>query len=211
MTQAVRELIIEPLVERYPPPWHLRHSPEAQERALADYEAALANFDRGVLAQAWVKVVAAHDYWCWPTPAAFVAACESFAPRRPVPSEEERRREKAQSLADDFVGRYLKTSKLAKLARRECWLPPLRDYVQEAAWVQAQLLCGVRAIGWTPHTLLGDEATFRSSQEAFDAYRPQAEKAVKEGEIRVTVPRALIRQWKEAAAAEGGRAADGPG
>ena len=51
-------------------------------------------------------------------------------------------------MTDDYATRYMKTSHLARLARQEGWSGRLREYVTDAAWVQAQLLCQVRNIGW---------------------------------------------------------------
>jgi hypothetical protein len=72
----------------------------------------------------------------------------------------------------------------------------LLDYVQAAAWVQAQLLCHVQHIGWDTKLAhgLGD---VRTSQEAFDAYRKTVEGTVERGHIRVIVPQSRIRQWKD--------------
>jgi hypothetical protein len=53
MSQTVRELIIEPMLALYPPPAHLRHNSDAQQRALAAYEKSLAGFDRDTLQRGW--------------------------------------------------------------------------------------------------------------------------------------------------------------
>jgi hypothetical protein len=65
-------------------------------------------------------------------------------------------------------------------------------YVGAAAWVQAQLICGVQNIGWDA-TLAADLGQFRSSQNAFDAYRQTVQNAVGRGHVRVTVPAARAR------------------
>jgi hypothetical protein len=57
------------------------------------------------------------------------------------------------------------------------------------------LICGVRNIGWNAH-LADDLGDFHSSQEAFNRYRQTAEKAVASGQIRVTIPKRRIQQWR---------------
>jgi hypothetical protein len=90
----------------------------------------------------------------------------------------------------------MKTSQVAKLARKEGWISHLREYVTDAAWVQAQLIVGVHHIGW--NTQLSKEVgRFRSSAEAFDAYRETVRVPVESGHVRVSVPRNRIREWKE--------------
>jgi hypothetical protein len=195
MTQAVRDVILGPMRALYPPPQHLRE-PKALELALAAYETALAGFDRETLQKGWDKVVADHNFWCWPNPGLIAEACRQCEPRPKPPSEEEQRRQKAQELAEAYASRYMKSSQVAKLARREGWAGNLLDYVQSAAWVQAQLVCQVRHLSWDSK-LAEPLGRFRSSQEAFAAYRPTVEKALERGQVRVTVPQARIRQWKE--------------
>ncbi len=58
MTDAVRDIILKPMCELYLPPLHLRREADAQERALAAYETALAPFDSETLQCGWAKVVA---------------------------------------------------------------------------------------------------------------------------------------------------------
>jgi hypothetical protein len=90
-------------------------------------------------------------------------------------------------MAEAYTARYMKTSQVAKLARREGWAGRLREYVTDVAWVQAQLICRVENVGWNAR-LAEDLGRFSSSAEAVAAYRPTALKAVERGQVRVTVP-----------------------
>ena len=89
----------------------------------------------------------------------------------------------------------MKTSQVARLAWREVWAGQLLDYVQAAAWVQAQLICQVQHIGWDTKLAEG-LGQFHSSQEAFAAYRRTIERPVERGQIRVTVPPSRLRRWQ---------------
>jgi hypothetical protein len=185
----------------YPPPQHLRDDSRALTLALTSYEAALAGFDRGTLQRGWEKVVADHNFWCWPNPGLIVEACRQCEPRPKPPSEEEQRRQQALEMAQAYTARYMKTSQVARLARREGWAGQLLDFVQAAAWVQAQLICQVQHIGWDTKLTQG-LGQFHTSKDAFAAYRKTVEKAVEHGHIRVTVPQARIRTWKERSRAQ---------
>jgi hypothetical protein len=196
MTPAVRETIIEPMVELYLPPQHLRGDREAQARALEVYGQALDPFDRETLTRAWRQVVAGHAFWVWPNPGLLAEACRQCEPRPRPPSDEAQRQAQAMELAETYTARYLKTSQLARLARREGWAASLREYVCDAAWVQAQLLCRVQNMGWNAR-LAKDLGPFRSSEEAFEAYRRTIGNPVERGYIRVHVPPSRIRRWKE--------------
>ena len=177
MTRAVQEIILSPMREMYLPPLHLRQNHEAQGRAMAAYERALGRFSAATLARAWDKVVAEQTYWVWPNPGVIVEACRQCEPRNKPPSEEEQRQAIAHEMADQYVSRYMKTSQVAKLARREGWAGRLREYVHDVAWVQAQLICQVRHIGWDAR-LADGLGRFGSSAEAFAAYRPTIDKQV---------------------------------
>jgi hypothetical protein len=198
MTQAVRDLILEPMLELYLPPTHLRADAQARERALAAYEQALARFDRDTLQHAWDRVVADQAFWVWPNPGTIVAACRQCEPRTKPPGEEEQRQAKALAMAEEYAGRYMKTSQVAKLAKREGWAIWLREYVADAAWVQAQLICKVQHIGWNAK-LADGLGHFSSSAEAFEQYRrtPAVVNAVERGQVRIHIPAARIREWKE--------------
>ena len=125
MTLVVQEVIIRPMTELYLPPLHLRGNAEARARALDAYDKALAGFDRDTLQQAWKTVVAQQTYWVWPNPGVIAEACRHCQPRPKPTNEEEKRREQALDMAEAYTARYMKTSRLAKLARQEGWDGPL--------------------------------------------------------------------------------------
>lgn len=190
---AVREFLAR-MTERFPAPTHLRH-PEARQRALDDYAKSLLPFDAATLNRAWDRLVATRELWCWPAAGVITALCRACAPRDTSPSDQEQRRERAHVLANAYTARYFRTSHVAKEARREGWLPELRRYVEAAAQVQAQLLAGVRHVGFD--SVLLDEATpVRSAQDAFDAYRATIASVLERGSIAVRVPRQRVKTWR---------------
>jgi hypothetical protein len=199
MTAAAARDFLTRLTERYQPPPHLTGNARARQAVLADYEKALAGFDCYTLDQAWHRVVAHHTGWNWPGCGDLVKAAEFFAPRRRGPSKEEQRREQAREMADAYTARFLEKFHLAKLAGQEGWLKPLKQYVEAAAWVQAQLIAGVVNVGWDAQVLMPDRSGPSSSQELFDAYRSTTavDNAIHRGQIRVEVPKDRIRQWQE--------------
>lgn len=136
--------------------------------------------------------------WVWPVPGQIAEACQLFAPRTAPESEDSTRRRQAEEMAEGYTHRYMKTSKLARLARQEGWAEQLRYYVRAASWVQAQLIHHVENIGWEAGYLTKPEQ-FRSSEEAFASYRKRIEGPVSRGEIRVHVPTDRIGEWKAAA------------
>jgi hypothetical protein len=196
MNAVVRAIVIEPMLALYPPPTHLRGNEQAQALALAAYETALAGFDRATLERGWAKVIAEQTYWVWPNPGMIAEACRQCEPVKKGPSEASLRRQQALAMTDAYVARYTKTSQVWKLAKREGWAGLLLDYVQSAAWVQAQLICKTDGIGWNSQ-LARDLGHFSSSEEAFAAYRETIRNPVEKGSIRVTVPPSRIRAWKE--------------
>ncbi len=196
--ETVREVIIARMLALYPPPRHLREDAQARAQALAEYEQVLAGFDRDTLEKGWVKAVAENPYWAWPSAGEIAAACRLLAPRPPATSDQEARREQALALADAYAAHYLRSSQLSRLARREGWEPRLAQYVRAAAWVQGQLLCGLKQISWDA-ALLAEREKFHSSQEAFAAYRQRVAPAIERGRIRVHVPVERVRQWRERA------------
>jgi hypothetical protein len=198
MPEAVREAIIEPMLVTYLPPQQVRHDSAARNRALAEYTKTLAPFDRETLERAWELVKATHLLVIWPAPGTIAEACRQCQPKPRPPTEEERQRQKSLAMADAYTARYMKTSHLAQLARQEQWADRLREYVAATAWVQAQMICQVRHIGWDK-LLLPDGERYRSSQAAFEAIRPALARQVEKGTIQVHIPQARIRQWKDEA------------
>jgi hypothetical protein len=193
--EDVTEVILAPMQAAYPAPTHLRNDPEARRETLAIYLRTLGRFDRRTLERAWAKVTAEHAYWVWPVPGLIAEACLLFAPRNPPRSEDGERRERAREMSEVYASRYMKTSALARLARREGWAGRLRDYVEAASWVQAQLICRVEDIGWEAALLTRPER-LRSSEASFASYRRRIEGAISRGEIQVRVPPGCIREWK---------------
>lgn len=211
MTGAVQEHIIGPMLAIYPPPQHLRGDRRRQAEALAAYTKALARFDAPTLAAGWQKVVAEHPFWVWPNPGAIADACRACLPKPPAVSDGEQRRQAAEALADAYTARFMKTTQFAKLAEREGWAPRLREYVRDAAWVQAQLIEGVYPVGF-PTNLIPRGERHRPLVETFAEYRGGVMGAVDRGRVRVSVPPDRIRGWKAAS----GKAAEpapppGPG
>src|SRR5581483_1682263 len=72
----------------------------------------------------------------------------------------------------------------------------LREWITDAAWIQAQRIARVQNIGWNARLAEGI-GRFHPSQEAFAAYRKTIEKPVQRGQIRVHVSSTRIHQWKE--------------
>jgi hypothetical protein len=196
MTEEDARALIARMSALYQPPTHLRGNAQAKAEALVAYERVLSPFDGPTLERAWLQVVANNAFWIWPQPGALVAACRT-AQAVSIPRDETPQREKALEMAAAYTDHFMKTSRVAKLARREGWGDRLQGYVAAAAWVQAQILNGVRCIGWDS-CLTPEHPRFRSSQEAFASYRQTIADALESGEIQVTVPKERIRQWKDA-------------
>ena len=179
----------------YPPPQHLRRDAKQQAAALAQYTKTLARFDEPTLRAAWQTVIAEHAFWVWPNPGTVAAACLRHMPPPPELSDQEQRRHQALALADAYTARFMKTTHLARLAASEGWAPRLREYVRDAAWVQAQLICGVRAIGFAT-ALVPEEDCHLSAREWFPRYRETIAGAVERGTIRVAIPPTRRREWQ---------------
>ena len=196
----------------YPPPHHLRGDAKKQTEALAAYAKALAAFDGPTLAAGWELVTAEHQFWVWPNPGVVVEACRRCAPPPPAVGDQESRRLRADALADDYAARFMRTTHLAKLAAAGGWAAGLRAHVRAAAWVQAQIICGVRGIGF-PSELVPVESRGQSAQECFETYKKAVAGPLARGRIRVTVPPSLAREWSRAACNDRAtrRSAESPG
>jgi hypothetical protein len=194
-THDVQKRIIEPMTATYIPPRHMRYQPELQEKALDSYLRTLEGFDSETLERAWKKVCREHTYSIWPTPAVIYQAAQA-SQRKPIElSPEAQKQEQARQLTNDYVSRFRRTSVVAKRAKSEGWLSPLMSYVESAAWGQAQLICGVKEIGFDT-CLIQNQEEFSSAQEAFAAYRETVRKPVEQKQIKVQVPLFLIKEWK---------------
>jgi hypothetical protein len=179
-----------------PAPTHLRANAKARDTFLADYERVLSGWSKEVLDAAWPVVLSRLEFWIWPRPQEIHDACKEVARRVQPAGEFAKQHEEAQQQADRFVKHYRSHSAVVKLADREGWTQPLMTFVRESAWVQAQILCKVRHIGWDTK-IAKHLGRFRTSQEAFDAYRQSISGALQRGRIEVRVPKTLIQEWKE--------------
>lgn len=195
MSEAVEKIIIGPMLALYPPPSHLRDDAGRRAAALAEYRHALDRFDGPTLAVGWERVVAEHQYWVWPNPGLIAAACAQSLPPPPAVSDQDRRRSAAIEMAEDYTARFLKTTHQAALARAEGWFPRLAEYVREAAWAQTQLLVGVKPVGFSA-VLIPREHRHLTAGDAFARYRETIDGALRRGRVRVTVPPALVREWR---------------
>ena len=103
----------------------------------------------------------------------------------------------ATDLADSYVRQFLKTAGAAVRAREGGYEEPLKCYLREAAWVQAQMILGRTHVGYSCSVLFGPRA---SPDEAF--FEKAKEQAAR-GHIRVQVPAERVRQWKVQAQGQG--------
>ena len=191
------EAFIERMVATYPPPTHLRGHPDTIRQALDAYARALERFAPTVLDRAWQKVVEENEFWIWPKLSDIVQACVHFG------REDARLRgpandaavERAASLAWNYRKRFMAGSALAKRAEAEGWQDSLRGYVDEAAWVQAQLIAGVTRVGYSA-VLFAHLPRGREYEVGVEAFWEKSRKQAETGHIRVHVPHAAILGWK---------------
>jgi hypothetical protein len=192
---AVEEAIIQPLLDTFPPPSHIRGKPAAIEALLNVYRRALDRFERTVLEQAWQKVAAEQTFWVWPLPETLVKAAKHFQGRT-VPQEPDDWVERATKMADSYARRYMLTTQTATRARDGGYEAALKRYVLEASWVQAQFAVGRQGAGYDHGVLFpARERDKADEQEWFEKAREQA----RTGHIRVSVPRNMVEQWAEKA------------
>ncbi len=201
MTEAVRRHIIAPMLALYPPPQHLRGDAVRRAEALAAYSKALSRFDVPTLVAGWEPITAEHRFWVWPNPGVVAEACARCAPPPPTVNDQEMRRQRAEEMADAYALRFMKTTHLAKVATAEGWAGRLRGYVHDAAWVQAQIICGVSPVAF-PSGLVPPGHRPSSATEACAEYRESVGGAVERGRVRVSVPAELVREWKRACGQE---------
>jgi hypothetical protein len=190
VTAEDAEAAIRQMVASFPSPTHLRNNPEGYRYALDVYRSALSRFDRETLQKGWLKAAAENDVWCWPKCSAIVTACESFRPRI---DRLDAWAEEASEMADSYTRRFLQTSKYAVRAREGGYEAELKRYVREASWVQAQLIGGREGIAYRSPVLFPHCENDKEAQEAFfQRCREQGDA----GQIKVTVPPALLRTWQ---------------
>lgn len=192
------EAFIERMVATYPPPTHLRGHPDTIRQALDTYARALERFAPTVLDRAWQKVVEENEFWIWPKLPDIVKACVHFEREdacRLSPAKDASI-DRAASLAWNYRKRFMATSALAKRAQAEGWEGALRGYIDEAAWVQAQLIAGVTRVG---HSASLFSHLFRNGGEheaGVEAFWEKSRKQAESGHIRVHVPHAAVLRWK---------------
>jgi hypothetical protein len=199
INQDVEDAVIKPMRAMYPAPLHLRHDAEAERLTLDTYRRGLARFERPVLERAWQRVAERNDYWTWPKLSELARACgecQKKAEATEPPAEPWA--EKAASLVYAYRKRFMETSQTATRAKTEGWAEQLRQYVDEAAWVQAQYLCGRKDVGYSSTVLVGRG---EPSAEFFERARDQAVR----GFIRVSVPPSMAEDWRRECVAERGR------
>ena len=190
---AVQEYVLQPMLETLPAPLHLRGNKQAIETALQVYRRALSHFSAAILEQAWFKVAAENQYHMWPKCADLLAAALHF--EKAAKGKNEQWLEAATALLDAYVNRFMKTSACATRARAGGYEQQLRNYVTEAAWVQAQYLVGRKAVGYSATVLFQRGETSEERSDWFAKTREQAER----GSLRVHVPHSLVEQWRSAA------------
>jgi hypothetical protein len=109
-------------------------------------------------------------------------------------------------MAYAYRKRFMQTSQVAARAKAGGWAEPLRQYVDEAAWVQAQYLCGRKDVGYSSTVLFGHDGALASdcrerAAEFFEKARDQAAR----GFIRVSVPPSMAEGWKRECGESKGR------
>lgn len=195
-TEDVQEAIIKPMLMAFPPPTHLRGNRYAIAETLNTYRRALSRFERPVLELAWQKAAAEAEYRIWPSCPAIVKAAEHFNARlHPPPKNPDAWVDKAQVMASDHAKKFMKTSQAAVRARAGGYQAELKQYVEAVAWVQSQLLLGRRGLAYTSTVLFQNGEGPEERESWFDKIHEQ----VASGTIRVHVPSALVRRWKEQA------------
>lgn len=118
----------------------------AWEVIACEYVEALQQFDRGTLERAFARVRDTHTIGFWPSPGKFRLAALALRERSPDPDAS--KRAQAEQLAEAYVTRYRRTSKVYREAKRDGWAGSLMDYVHSAASVQAQLVAKTEGISW---------------------------------------------------------------
>jgi hypothetical protein len=196
MTAAV-ESLLRLMQNAYDPPKAIRGRPEAIRERLRIYRDALAPFDAHVLDRAWLEAAGRHHFEQWPDCAEILKAAERLhavaCPKTAAKSWDE---EKAGALRDAYVQKFMRHSQYAERARSGGYEREMARYVEAAAHVQSQMICGRHGEGYEHGVLFpGRERDKAAENEFFARAREQAAT----GAIRVRIPLALIERWKEGA------------
>jgi len=186
--------VIQPMEASFPAPHHVRANRQATETLLNVYRRALERFDRPSLELAWQKTAAENELWTWPMPSELVRAAERFQHQaQPVRPDAGEWVERAQALADSYVRRFMKTVLAAVRAREGRYEAELRRYVQEASWVQSQLIVGRQRAGYSAAVLFGyPEISPQECREKAEAFIERAREQPERGFIKVQVPLEMV-------------------
>ena len=197
----VEVAIIQPMAATLPAPLHVRGKPAAIETLLNVYRQRagwLREGDAGEgVAQGRVGaglLDLAHAGNAGQGGPALPRSAHPFDPR-----QSEAWVEKAQALTDAAVRRFMRTSVHATRAREGGYEAALKEYVREAAWVQAQVIVGRVGVGYSSHVLFGRQPDRGEAAEFFERARSQAAT----GHIRVHVAAEKVQAWKGASQAAG--------
>ncbi len=189
--------------ERFFPEANLTHE-EIWERIARQYIETLERFDASVLEKAWNRVRQQQTHSFWPSPGKiYQAALAVQAKDRPL-SENAVKRQEARQMAEAYEKRFFASRrKVVKESRTAHWTGYLREFVSNAAWVQAQKLMNCDDISCDAK-LLAAGLTGKapaSVGDILDAYLNQqhVSQAIEKGEIDVRVPRQIIEKWKNRA------------
>lgn len=137
-----------------------------------------------------------------PSIADIINACESVIPQKSYAPNGKMPWEERLARVERRVKSYLvefQQSDLGLQALREKWDFQLLRYAQAMAWVQAQMLESVPAIGWDGCVLLEGVPpdSRKGARDLFAEHiRPQCELAMQRGGVMVTVPSALLDRWR---------------
>lgn len=187
--------ILKPMRQLYPAPRHLRGDEDAFEAALTAYRQALSRFDSAVLRRTWQRVVETNELWCWPKIGELVRAAEQFDRQSHPLAQADDWVERAQTRADGYVRKFLKSNRHATRAREGGYEGSLRQYVAAAAWVQAQMIEGREGVGYD-HAVLFPGPRDEAAEGRWFA---EARERASAGEIDVVVPRSLVARWRQEA------------
>lgn len=199
--EAVKRIVLDPMMRMYQPPSHLRNDKQAFITTLDEYQNRLAGFSDATLAKAWDAVKDEHEVWIWPHLKVIRTACMKLAPASQTVEANVGypwilKAEKAEALANDYIKQF-STSALMEKAKSEGWHEKLKAYVASAAKAQASIICGEQNWGYNNAVYQWEHNTkpnvISSRIKAFlEATRTQAAK----GFIEVQVPNEAMEAWR---------------
>lgn len=201
MSEDDADQIVRRIKRKWRPFRHIQGDEDLADEALNDYRKALAPFDPDVLERAWELVVARHRFPCWPYESEFLDAARQAQRELHPLGQDDKMAARVTARSDEYVRRFMKTSVVAARAREGNYEAALKQYVRAASLVQAQLIEKAPHLGYQSFVLFGR----KPDQEAVDEFFQQAREQAETGSIRVTVPRAFLKQWAEEASKGRGR------